>query len=253
MKTILICAALPWELKTIKKEIKNHVFKDIVIEYLVLWVWNIATIMQLTQRLEASQVEFVVNIWVCWYKDDKQSLIQVARSVYAPTNKEIICPVFFKFASLQSIYCSETPIDQASHLWEELFVDMESYAVEYVCESYKIPRLILKVPIDKVWAETNNFDISKALSLLGKNIDYADLIERCHMHISNLKPKININKYLDYYKFTFSEKIILEKYIHKYSSLSQDDFDDFFEYNKQKEKKLFLQHLHHTLDSLSQI
>ena len=45
------------------------------------------------------------------------------------------------------------------------YVDMESYAVEKLAEFYKIPRLIIKVPADKVWEETKNFDKKRALKI----------------------------------------------------------------------------------------
>jgi nucleoside phosphorylase len=32
----------------------------------------------------------------------------------------------------------------------EKFVDMESYGFEMVCDSFSLPRIILKVPVDKI-------------------------------------------------------------------------------------------------------
>ncbi|MDR0370138.1 MAG: hypothetical protein LBH96_06735 [Candidatus Peribacteria bacterium] len=68
--------------------------------------------------------------------------------------KETIVPISLSFAPLKKIISSEIPIDDEmmiSH-WkdEEIYVDMESYGIELVAQQFRYPRLILKVPIDRV-------------------------------------------------------------------------------------------------------
>ena len=60
---------------------------------------------------------------------------------------------------------------------ENSFVDMESRGIELVCDKFRIPRLFLKVPFDKIWIETKNFDKEKALEMLANHIDYERLIK----------------------------------------------------------------------------
>lgn len=55
---------------------------------------------------------------------------------------------------------------------------MESFAIEYVSQKFQIPRIILKVPFDKAWEETKNFDRKKSLELLQKNIEWKKTIEK---------------------------------------------------------------------------
>lgn len=69
------------------------------------------------------------------------------RSVKKETRKELCTPLFFKHAPLNSILCSDTPHYKLSGF---KYGDMESYAIEYVSEHFRIPRIILKIPIDKV-------------------------------------------------------------------------------------------------------
>jgi len=54
------------------------------------------------------------------------------------------------FLSLESIACSEKIVTDNAILKEENFVDMESYGFEMVCDSFKIPRVLLKIPVDKI-------------------------------------------------------------------------------------------------------
>jgi nucleoside phosphorylase len=62
---------------------------------------------------------------------------------------------------LVSIAASEKPVFDEKDLIQfssnmknknigEKFVDMESYGFEMVCDSFSLPRIILKVPVDKI-------------------------------------------------------------------------------------------------------
>ncbi len=173
---ILIISALSQELKIIKDNIKILKIKDINVQFLCTWMWNYSTIYILTKYLEKNEVDFVVNIWICWYKSKKNDFIQIWRIFNFTTKKEILVPIFFEFWKIVSILCSETPVFDNKILKEENYVDMESFWVEFVLDKFKIPRIILKVPVDKIWKETKNFDHNKALKLLEKNISYKKLI-----------------------------------------------------------------------------
>ena len=120
---------------------------------------------------------------------------------------------------------------------------MESYWFELVCDSFLLPRIILKVPVDKIWEETINFDYKYAISLLENNIDYEKLLEKIYDYLSSLEKEEDLSKYFVYYKFSFSEREIFKKLYNKYVSLLWNDFDIFFEKNNQMWKKEFLNYL----------
>lgn len=216
-------------------------------------MWNVNTTLHLTEKLSSEKYDFILNYGVCGYKHERADYIQIVRSVYFPTGKEILTPVFFQFAPLASILCSEVPIDSAELLWDENYVDMESYAVEKVCEHFRIPRLILKVPIDKIGEETRNFDIPKAIELLETHIVFSLLMKKIETYLSSLPKETNMETYYNHYKFTVSEKILLQKYMQKYESLSDTPFDIFFWEHKNTRKKQFMQELSDTLSQLSQL
>ena len=252
-KKILVAAATHWELRAVKQLWNSQPSKNMTADFLQTGIGNINSSLHLTQSLSQNSYDFVINIWVCWYSQTQEPLIQIIRSIYHPTGRELLTPVFFEFAPLKSICCSETPITDAHALWDEYYVDMESYAVEKVCEYFAIPRLILKVPIDKVWVETESFDYTSACTTLWENIDIKQLKNSLEKYLSTLSEKYDISTYLSHYHFTASEKIIFEKYFHKYITLSNQDFDTFFTTHKNLEKTNFLQQFSEALTSLSHI
>ena len=146
-----------------------------------------------SQKSDFFWYDFIINIWVCWFKKNwelkienwkiKDDFIQIWRIFNLTTKKEILVPIFFEFWPIKSIACSENIVYEKNVLWEENYVDMESFAVEFVADKFKIPRIILKVPVDEVWDETKNFDFEKALKLLEGNIDYKLLIEKIREYL----------------------------------------------------------------------
>jgi len=252
-KKILFIAATTTELRVIKALVVSQPSSHMKADFLVTRIWNISTTLTLTQKLSQNKYDFVVNIWVCWYKQSKAPIIQIIRSVYAPSMKEILTPVFFEFAPLSSIYSSEVPLYNSNLMWDENYVDMESYAVEKVCEHFKVPRIILKVPYDKVGLETQNFDIDLACTSLRENIDIDALWNNIETYLCSLPQIQNHATYMNHYNFTVSEKIIFEKYFYKYITLAKKDFDIFFETYKHKNKKDFLQNLSTILENLSKL
>lgn len=249
-KHVLIVCALEKELHVAKQWYKKNRSENIQAHFFVTGIWNIKTSISLTKKLSQENYDFVINYWVCWYKKSKEDLIQVARSVYSPTHREVLVPIFLEFAPLRSIYCSELPVTQENIMWSELYCDMESYAVEKVCESFQIPRIILKVPVDKIWDETIHFDVQVAIHLLENNLNFWELFEKIFIYLESLEQEDSLEKYLWYYHFTFSEKILLKKYYYKYITLTGEGFDVFFESHKKLSKKEFLTTLSNTLDTM---
>jgi hypothetical protein len=96
---------------------------------------------------------------------------------------------------------------------------MESYGFEKVCESFQVARISLKVPVDNIGEETKNFDVEKAKKYLSEHIDYQDLIQKIQNYLEKLPKKYNPEQYFEFYNFTFSEKIIFEKWYYKFISL----------------------------------
>lgn len=249
-KNILILCALEKEIQVAKKLLWSYKNKNINIDFFVHGIWNINTSIYLTKKLSQTRYDFVLNYGVCWHRDSPRDLIQVIRSFYLPGKKEVCVPVFIQYAPLSGILCSEEPISQKQDMQSELYVDMESYAIEKVCESFKIPRLILKVPVDNVWEETLSFNSEHACKLLEKNIDFHDLILRIETYLWSLPKKPDTEKYEVLFAFTVSEKVILQKYIQKFLMLSSENIEDFVWEHAQGDKKTFLKSLENHIYNL---
>lgn len=250
MKRILIVAALPGELKILKKSYNLYKNPHMTCDFLCSWMGNLQTTLTLTEKLSHKNYDFILNIWVCGYKNKKENIIQVSRAVFSATGKEIIIPHFFSIAPLISIYSSETAVYNPELLWDNNYCDMESFAVEKVAEYFKIPRLILKVPIDKIWEETKHFNASKALEILDKHIDIQTILNAIESYLSSLSSRGDeIEVYASHYPLTFSENILFEKYFFRYEAILEKDFKDFFETHKHLSKKDFLKTLSDTLDN----
>lgn len=179
---ILLCYATAWEWKIIKEKIKDLNLKiNLDITYLCTGMWMYETIFNLTKNLNSQDFDIVLNIGVCGYLDSKKDRIQVSRTVNVTTGKELIVPIFMEFVELESIGCSEKIINLK---WEIInyklptinYIDMESWAIEYVCDKFRIPRVILKVPVDKIGEE--EFDREKGEKLLRENLDYEMIIKK---------------------------------------------------------------------------
>jgi hypothetical protein len=124
--------------------------------------------------------DFLVNIGVCGYRIDKEPLIQITRIFSGTTKKESLVPIFFEFAKIDAILCSDMVLYSPDSLEENNlnYVDMESRAIEFVAQKVKIPRIILKVPIDKIGQETMHFDYNESLKTLQQVIDWEKLIDK---------------------------------------------------------------------------
>lgn len=237
---ILIIGALSNELKVIKEELKNSK-KNYQINYLVSWIWIYETIFSLTKYLENKpKPDFIINIWICGYKENKPNFIQVWRIINLHTLKELLVPIYINFWNIESINCSENIVNDPNFLSEN-YVDMESWAIEFVVNKYRIPRIILKVPIDKIWTETNNFDYKEALNKLKNNIKYKDILEKIFNYLQDIPKANNFNYLEERYKFSYQELLILKQKISKYETLTNKLFIDFYNKNNILKKEDFLQ------------
>lgn len=248
MYKILITSALSKELNIIKKQIKSLKIYEMDFFYLQTWVWNYNTIFNLTKYLEKNKVDLVLNIWICWYKKNYKKFINIARIKNASNNKELIVPQIIDFWDLESIYSSEKVVFDSEIIWDENFVDMESFWVCFVCDNYKLPLIILKVPFDKIWEETKSFDFKKALDFLAQNIDYKTLFLKIKTYLNSKNKEYDFWYYFDYFNFTFSEKEIFKKLFFRYKALVWNDFWLYFEKNKKVHKKIFLKDLNNYLE-----
>ena len=254
IKKILLVTALSQELNVIKSEIKKLKIPNLKVSYLSTWMGNYNMILNLTRFLEQNwDFDFVLNIWTCWYKSDYKDFFQVIRIFNFSNKKELLVPHLINFWDFESIFCSEKVVFDSEILWEEQFVDMESFGFELVCDSFSLSRAIFKVPVDKIWTETKNFDFSLASSYLREKIDYKKLFEEILKYLEKIPEKQDFDNYFSEINFTFSQKEIFKKLFFKYKALVSDNFESYFEENKSLQKEKFLKNLENFLDKFTQI
>jgi len=226
MYSILICSAFPKEISIIKKKVKQFNL-PLKVNFLQLWLWNYNAIFSLTKYLENNKPDFVVNIWIAWIRDKAENLksfYQVSNILEYETNKELIVPVFFKFWEFLTCISANKPIKNVDVNFPVL-LDMESFWFEFVMEKYNLPRLILKVPVDKSESELKNIDFDLAVKNL-ENIDYKVLLLEIQKFLNKFNQKDSLEKYM-FLPFSVSEieifRFLAKKYIFK-----KWDFDKFF-------------------------
>ncbi len=192
---ILVVAAMPNELKAIKKWIKSAWIKaNLDIDYLCCGIWNYETIFSLEHYLtENNEPTFIWNIWVCGYwnskKEKSSDPIQVASVTNIHTQKQMIIPPFLQIAPLKNCFCGELVVYEKpkfdNKIWthDEMYFDMESRWIEFVSSKFKYPRLILKIPFDFVFEEKNIIDynyklLKEKISEILMNLPFHDYIEK---------------------------------------------------------------------------
>lgn len=188
---ILVVAAMPNELKSIKEWIKSANLKvNLDIDYLCCGIWNYETISSLENYLtKNSEPVFIRNIWVCWYWNNKNEIksepIQVADIKNVHTKKEVVVPPFLQIAPFRNCFCSENVILEKPEIWnknDEIYFDMESRWIEFIASKYKYPRLILKIPFD----------------FIGENRDVKEKIYKELSHkIDNILESLPYHEYLE--------------------------------------------------------
>ena len=189
---LIVCCATPWELKTVKWEIKKlQLKKNLDIFYLCTGIWNYETIYSLTNYLSTNSEEnfFLLNIWICWYRKvdtaTPPKFIQIWRIKNIHTNKELLPPLPFILWEIQSCYSSENIVLKAPNNDTIWFVDMESRGIEICCNKYNIPHIFLKVPYDRIGQETKKFNKELACKTLTENIDYEKVITEILSYTEN--------------------------------------------------------------------
>jgi hypothetical protein len=229
---LLIVAAVSHELRIIKQEVKKHTCPGLKISFVCTGMGMYETIHTLTQKLEKETFDFVRNIGVCGFRRDAimahPAFFQVSRILNIHSGKELIVPPFVHVGPLRGIYCSEAPVLDSSVLVAEEFVDMESFAVEFVAQKYKIPRLLCKVPVDVVGEETKQFNREKALLLLQREIPYQTILSIIRLYCEKQKQPDSYARLRSHLRVSHRSFEILCDLIRAYEVLSENKFHDIF-------------------------
>lgn len=195
---ILVCAAMPHEMKYIKEWIKSAKIKaNLKIDYLTTWIWNYETISNLENYLTLNpENTFIRNIWVCGYWNEtskkEDEVIQIATVTNIHTKKEIICPIYLQISKLKNWFSSETIIDKKPSLEipptnNERYFDMESRWISYIAIKHKTPFILQKVPFDLIWKESNSYKWKTELLSLLKDLPYKEYLEKILNRINQQK------------------------------------------------------------------
>lgn len=236
MYSILICSAFPKEISAIKKKIKQ-LNLPLKVSFLQLGLWNYNTIFSLTKYLENHKIDFVINIWIAWIRNKKKNLkhfYQVSNIFEYETNKELIVPIFFKFWELLTCISANKPISNVNVDFPVL-LDMESFWFEFVMEKYNLPRLILKIPVDKSENDLKSINFDLATKKL-ENIDYEKMLLKVINFLNKFTQKDDLQKYM-FLPFSVSEREIFRFLVKKYI-FRKWDFDSFFYEFLDKNKNL---------------
>ena len=259
---ILITAALSSELTPIKKRIKQ--FKlPLKVDFFSTWMGIENTILNLTTYLTDKKYDFIINIGSCGYTQSNPDVIQIARIINLSTLKEKLVPLQIKLTKLWEIITVSQPlikietkqnqtifVFKRNHIFTDkldstdTFIDMESYGFELVCEKFNIPRVILKIPTDKIG---ENFNYETYLNKIN-NIDFKTYLLEIKKFLETIPPQPDFEKYFKHFQFTFSQKEIFKKLYFKYQAII-DNFDVFFEKNKSLDRKAFLKILEQEIEA----
>lgn len=245
-KNILFVSALKLELDMIKEQTSQYSERDFCFKFLLTGVGNYNVIYTLQDYLTKNEIDFVVNIWVCWVKKEtNKKLVQVYRIKNLANEKEALVPIYFQLGELISLGSSEKIITKQEDMGED-FVDMESFWIDFVCSKKKIPFIILKIPFDTISEASKKVDISEIKALM-QSFDITQLISELQKFFSFHTEEKSFEKYKKYFLLTFAETEILKKNYYKFQAF-HIDFEAFFEKNKAKTKKEFLQLMENTKD-----
>lgn len=243
---ILIVTALPAELKAIKSGFREQKIPWISVDFFVTWMWNYRTILHLTEFLSHRNYDFILNIGSAGFLrlSDPRDLFQVWQILNLANKKEKIPPISIQFSDLANIFCSDFPVKSRQELpkeifWKNILVDMESYAFEMVCDFFKVPRAILKLPVDKIWEKFDS-DIFRSKAKL---LDFEDILKKISKFLSKVPKREDLSNYFDYFRFSSSQERIFTEVYNKWKAIREDDFDSFFEENKNLDRKQFLRKL----------
>lgn len=238
-KNILFVSALKLELDVIKWQTSQYSEKDFCFKFLLIGVGNYNVIYTLQDYLTKNEIDFVVNIGVCGVKKEtNKKLVQVYRIKNLASEKEALMPIYFQLGELVSLGSSEKIITNQESIWED-FVDMESFWIDFVCSKKKIPSIILKIPFDTISETSKKVDISELKEAM-QSFDVSQLISELQKFFSFHTAEKSFEKYKKYFLLTFAETEILKRNYYKFQAF-HIDFEAFFNENKAKTKKEFLQ------------
>lgn len=239
-KIVLITCALKCEYDTVKQYFLKYETPKLKFTFLLTWVGNYQTLFTLQEYLRTHPVDFVINIWVCGcVKKEKESFFQVYRIYNLAAKRESLVPLYFILGSQKSIASSEQVITKKQDMENELYVDMESYAIDFVCTKLKTPYAIFKLPFDVVSSKSKGVSTQK-LSEIMNQFPYGTLIQTLEIFFSTHQTQqINLEKYKETFSFTHAEFEIFKKLYIKWIALKKD-FKKFFTENKHLNKTEFL-------------
>ncbi|MCH2188416.1 hypothetical protein MK079_01140 [Candidatus Gracilibacteria bacterium] len=244
-KNILITCALPVEMKAVKKQIKGLGRTDVSFSFLTTGVGNMNTALSMQEYiLTKEKPDFIINIGVCGKasSDISDDLFQVYRIFHAASQRESICPVYVSLFNFKSLLCSDRIITDYNDMQDEVYVDMESQAIDTIATKYTIPYVILKQPFDTVSHESKKV----SLNMLGaelENIDYSEIIHKVSAFLDkNHTITLDFEQYKQHFLFTVAEQMIFIKKYHKMQATG-GNFEKFFEKNKTLSKKVFLEEM----------
>lgn len=249
-KTVLIIAALPSELASIKKECKNNNIPGLKLKFFLSWVWNYNTIYNLKNHIDhlENTPDFIINIWLCGkITKASSSFFQVYRIFWAANQKESLCPIYINFLKKESILSSEKVITNEKNMQWENYVDMESYAIDLVATQEKIPYVIIKKPFDSVSEKSKSINIKLYQDCLS-DLKYHELFKSILAFLQNHEDAEEIlrshylRQTLELYTFTFSEKEIWKKWYARCIALWWN-YENFLNENKRLTKNNFLKTL----------
>lgn len=250
---ILFVCALPLEQKLCKKYVgealKNLPIKKegFTYQFLLSGVGNYQTLATLQNYLFSHQVDFIINIWVCGIhpniKNIPTPLVQAYRIKNLANLRESIVPLYLEVSPLISLASSEKIITSSEELLWENFVDMESYAIDFVATKEKIPYMILKLPLDRVGEESKYID-TKEIENLFWEVSFSSILTQVEdFLIKNNREENNVpESYFSLFPMTFSEREIFKKQYFRYEALKLD-IDEFIAQNKELPKKEFFKKL----------
>lgn len=202
---ILVVAAMPNELKVIKKCIKSADLKvNLDIDYLCCGVWNYETISSLEQYLaDDREPIFIFNIWVCGYWNQNNEKIsgpiQVASVINIHTAREVVIPPFLQLAPLKSCFSGENLsferswlINDFSVAGSEIYFDIWSWWISLVASKYRYPHLILRIPLPLVSLDGKRLslsysDLSDEIFDALFGLSYSDYLQKILSWINSLQ------------------------------------------------------------------
>lgn len=242
-KTILITCALKYELDGVKQLFSQVDSKTLKFKFLLLWTGNYNTIFTLGQYLSKNNIDMCLNIWVCGTTLKKLwDFFQVYRIYNLASQRETLVPIYFDLYPLQSICASEKIIIKTTEIAPEMYVDMESYGIDFICNKYKLPYAIFKVPMDTVSSQSKQVEIPDIERYI-KKFDVHACISQLEKYVFSQKntPK-NLEKYKSHFSFTYAEFEIFQKEYNRCIAC-EIDFEKFYKKHKSQNKKVFLEKL----------